>query len=348
MKKRLFVLILMLSVISSCLIAQQYPPEWAKYTYGGYLYDIENGSNSQNINETQFINNLLNIARSNLAKKIEVSVKDNATLKKIAVNGKTTITYVSVTDFSTDLKNIKLLETDKKYDPATKRGFAVAFIEKEAARRYYRNELNTFFNKISNSLTIAQNYIATGFKYKAKTELESVLSEFGTIDESFFWLAVFDLPETELDPLLARRYALEQSVKQNLADLQHSTSIYLVCSADDSEKPENVRSLQNKLKGELSKKGCNFTDNPTQADWCIRIDLSSREYSKVLVGNQTQYYAYADADISIDKVITSQQICNEHLSKKGGHTFNYKEAIRAAYENLKEPLSALIIKTIDQ
>lgn len=326
-------------------LAQECPPEWVEYTYGGYIYDIESDYNSQNLGQTQFTNKLLNAARANFAKQIEVSVKDNATLKKIAVNGRTTITYSSVSDFSTDV-DIRLLETKVKYDPSTKRGFAIACIEKAAAQRYYKNEMNVFFNKISNSLTVAQNYVATGFKYKAKAELESVLSEFKTADEYFFWLAIFDLPQAELDPLIARRYAMEQSVKQSLADLQHSTSICIVCSANIFGTPD--KSLLNSLKGELSKKGCHFTDDPAQADWRIHISVTARKYSEVQVGSQTQYVAYADADVSVDKAVTSQRICEERLSVKGVHPFNYTEAARAAFKNLNGQLAPMIIKTIEQ
>lgn len=339
MKKVLLLLILILNFIPVCIVAQQYPPEWVKYTYGGYIYDFKSDYNSKNISEIQFANNLLNIARAGLAKQIEVRVKDNTAINKIAVNGKTTITYISVSDFSTDV-NIKLLGTKVKYDPAAKRGFAIAYIEKEAARRYYKNELNTFFNKISNALTNADNYVATGFKSRAKTELESVLSEFGTIDESFFWLAIFDLPQYELNQLLTRRYTLEQSVKQTLADLQYATSICLVCTVDIFGTSYN--SFQNELKGELD--GCNFTDDPTRADWNISIKASSREYGY----EESFYFAYVDADITIYKVITSQRICEDRISVKGGHPSGYKEAALAAYKDLSKQLNSLIIKKIKQ
>lgn len=345
MKKGLFLLILVLSVFPVYVLAQEYPPEWNKYTYGGYLYDIESDCNYQNISEIKFTNNLLNTARTNLAKQIEVRIQENATIGKYAKNGTTTILYTSESIFSTDI-NIKLLETKTKYDSLTKQGFAIAYIDKEAACQYYKNEINGFFSKISNSLTIAHNYVETGFKNRAKDELENVLFKFEITDEPLFWLNIFGLPEKEIEQLLTHRNELEQSVKQNIADLQYGTSIYLVCLADIFGTPD--KSLQNNLKGELAKEGCNFTDDPKQADYSICVNVSSREYNCLTVYSQLYYFSYVDADIIINKVITSQRIYENRISVKGGHIFNYKEAARAAFKDLNEQLGSEIIKIIKQ
>ena len=99
--------------------AQQYPPEWVSYTLGGYLYDIQSDSNTKNLSETDFKNYLLNIARTNLAKQVQVRVQDAARLEKSSKDGHTTITYSAKTDFSTDeeyLKHIQTLKSRSMYD----------------------------------------------------------------------------------------------------------------------------------------------------------------------------------------------------------------------------------------
>lgn len=75
--------------------AQECPPEWVKFTYGGYFYDIQSDKNNRSFSETDFKNHLLNIARTNLAKQIKVSVQDVAELNKVSVDGRTAINYSS-------------------------------------------------------------------------------------------------------------------------------------------------------------------------------------------------------------------------------------------------------------
>lgn len=112
--KRAYIILCSLWVFLSAN-AQQYPPEWTKYTLGGYMYDIQSDSNDKNLPETDFKDYLLNIARTNLAKQVQVRVQDAANLDKQSVNGRTTITYSASTNFSTNV-NLKLVETKTAYD----------------------------------------------------------------------------------------------------------------------------------------------------------------------------------------------------------------------------------------
>lgn len=341
MKKAL--LLFIAGCISLCGAAQQYPPEWVNYTSGRYLSNIQTDYNGGNKSETDFKNYLLNTARAELAKQISLHVRDVADIDKTAVNGMASVTYRSNTEFKTDV-NIKLLETKTFYDPYTKEGAAIAYIEKGAARDYYRNEVNNFLSKAENALTMARNYIGSGFNGRAKTELEAILPGFRQTDDSFVWLAIFGLPQSESEQLLARRNESEQTVKKMLADLQHATSVYLVCSAEifGAKYP----ALQNELKGKLAAQGCSFAASPDKADWVIRIEVSAREYNQTNTNGRVSYFAYADANITVDKILTSQRIYEDGVSVKGGHTLGYKEAARTACKNLAKQLGDIILQNI--
>lgn len=325
--------------------AQECPPEWVKYTYGGYFYDIQSDHNNRNLSETDFKNYLLNNARANLAKQIKMSVHDSAELNKIAVDGRTSIRYSSNSEFSTDL-NMKLVETKTLYNPNNHEGSAIAYIDRDAALKYYKNELILTYNKIKNSVKIAENYISTGFKSKAKSELELSLSCIAQVDELLFWMNIFGASQSELSDWNDKFNFAEQDAKSRLADLEHGTVIYLSCVAEIFGKP--YPALQNELKGMLSKDGCSFTDNPKKADWTITITCNTREYSNVKVGNSNSYFSYVDAHIIIDKNITSQRIYEDEVSVKGGHTFGYSEAARAGYKDVSKKLGDIIIKCIKQ
>lgn len=338
-------LLLLFVCLSFCTVAQQYPPEWVQYTHSGYLCDIQSDVNTLNLTESDFKNSLLDIARTNLAKQVKISVKDDATLTTRAINGRTSTVYTSSTQFSTDV-DMALVETRAYYNASTKEGYAIAFIDKNAACRYYKNELQTIINAIDNSVAIANNYSATGFKERAKGELKSALPMVEQTDNPIFWLNIFDLPEQELKQYLSRINGLEQIVKQALADLEHATTIYLSCTADIFG--QNHAMFQNELKGVVSDSGCNFTEDASVADFVIRVNALSREGNCATFSGMTSYFAYIDAVISIDKCTTGQRIYENEISVKGGHTRNYVEAARAGYRDLKKQLGSIILNNIKQ
>ncbi len=342
--KRVWFLICLLW-ISFGTKAQQYPPEWVKYTYGGYIYDIQSDINNRNLSETDFKNYLLNIARTNLAKQIEVRVQDAAELSKLSVNGRTAIAYSSNTVFSTDV-NLKLVETRTSYNPVSKTGYAIAYIDRNAARDYYKKDLTLIYNRINNSIVLAENFIASGFKSKARSELDSSVKQFGHVDEPLFWMNIFGSSQSDLSEWLDRFNNAEQTVKRMLADLQHGTVICLSCNAEILGKP--YPALQNELKGILAADGCSFTDSPTEADWVITVTCKAKEYSNVKVGSSNTYFSYVNAQIVIDKVITSQRIYEDEISVKGGHTFGYEEAAKAGYKEIKQQIGKIIKEKIVQ
>lgn len=325
--------------------AQECPPEWVQYTYGGYFYDIQSDNNSRKLSEADFKNYLLNSARASLAKQIKMSVHDVAQMNKTAIDGISSITYSSNTRFSTDL-NMKLVETKSMYSPSTGEGYAIAYIDKDAAKNYYTNELTLVKNKISNSIELADSYIEGGFKKKAELELNNSLKSFNSVDEPLFWLNIFGASQSEINDWQRSFNHAEQNIKRQLADLKHATVIYLSCNADLFGKL--YPTLQNELKGKLAAKGCSFSNSPYNADWVITVNCSAREHSNVKAGNSNAYFTYIDAAISIDKTISSQRIYEDEVSVKGSHTFGYEEAAKAGYKNITKELSEIINKTIDQ
>ena len=342
--KRICVILVLLWVFLG-VKAQECPPEWIRYTYGEYFYNIQIDHNNRNLPETDFKNYLLNMARTNLAKQIIVHIQDVAELNKTSKNGRTEINYASTTHFSTNL-NMKLVETKTRYDLTSHKGYAIAYINRDAARSYYRNELTLIYNKIGNTITIADNFASTGFKNRAQTELERALNYFKSVEEALFWINIFGASQLELADSQQRFNAEEQDIKRKLAELKHGTVIYLSCKADIFGSP--YPTLQNEVKGILSTDGCSFTDAPEKADWAITITCTAREYSNVKVGNSNSYFSYVDAHIVIDKMITSQRIYENEISVKGGHTFDYLEAAKAGYKKTTQQISRTILNHIKQ
>lgn len=91
--KRIFAMaFLLLAWIAT--IAQNYPSEWVRYTSDGYFHDIESAQHKQDA---------LDLARSNLARQIQVRVKEISKIDKHVVDGRSSVSYNSLKGFSTDV-----------------------------------------------------------------------------------------------------------------------------------------------------------------------------------------------------------------------------------------------------
>lgn len=342
--KRTFVL-LTFAIVSLIVNAQQYPAEWVDYTHSGYLSDIQGDSNSKDLPEIDFKNYLLNVALTNLAKHIQVRVHDVANLAKLSKDGRTSITYSANTQFSTDV-NFQLVETKTVYDSSSKYGYAIAYINKAKACQYYKKEIEVILNNIDNAVTIARNYIDTGFRERAKTELQQTSYQFAKIDKPMTWLNICDMPSHENSMLQDRINRLNQTVKQMIADLQYGATIYLLCDADLFGK--KYLTFSSAIKGQLSRNGFSFSEDIDSADFIIKITAVSTEGTNVSIGQVSAYFTYVDAIISVTKRVTSQVIYEDKYSVKGSHTQNFEEAAKMAYREIEKNIAPAIKSTIKQ
>jgi len=322
----------------------QCPSEWLQYTTSGYFYDVESAQNEQNLPEASLKSDLLDLARANLSKQIEVRVNEVSRIDKNVVNGNTDIRYTSQRHFTTDV-DMKLAETRSIIDRASGKMYVIAYINKEEACNYYRKELQMLLSNVDQALEMAKNYINTGFKTKAKDELGKALPLFEQTSEPFFWFNVFGMDESQMSHYLDQVHQKEQSVKAKLAELEHGVTYCVVCSADNFGK--NYPKLKNELKGELSKMGCNFVDDPASADYVIRIEASTREYNQMNTTNGSAYFGFVDATIAIDKNATGQRIFEDEISVKGSHTISFEEAGRDGYKKVSKEISNLLKENIE-
>lgn len=344
MMRRIFILF-SLVVLSFSELKAQYPSEWENYTTPGYLYDIQSEKKDAYVSDTKLVNDLLGIARTNLAKQIQIKIEDNASIQKVSVNGRSNVNYYSTTSFATDV-DVNLLETKSYFNNSDNKMYVIAFINKSEALRFYTRQIDIVFNNVEKHISITDTYVETGFKSKAKEEIKKADAEFSKLDKPIFFLTVFDCPEYELQEVLRKYGELEQLVKRKITDLEYGTNIYVSCTADMFG--QTYYNLQKELKAELSEIGCNFTDDRSSADWAIIINANSRQYNTVDFGSTVNYFSYVDAEITIEKVITNQRIYEDMLTEEGGHTHNFNEAARDAYKKITPKIINLVSENIKQ
>ncbi|MBQ8423916.1 MAG: hypothetical protein IJY36_06630 [Coprobacter sp.] len=337
------IVLLIVLVCPSGLFSQDYPPEWKQYVTTGYISDLQHDKNVAGRSETEFKKYLVDIARSNIGKQIQVRITDYATLNKVSVNGKSEVIYTSTTQFSTDL-NIKLVETKSYYNSFTKEGYAIAYINKAQATSAYVKEIRLIYGRIDKAIAIANAYVTTGFKTKARTELNNAKEEFSKLEEPLFWLSIYDYPENKLEDLLSERIVLEQELEQKLLELQYGIGVYVQCSADMFGTAYSQ--LEGDVKEILSSIGANFAVTPNSADWVIAIRSAAEEYNCVNIGSNLAYFSYVHANLTITKNATGQKIYEGEISEKGSHTHNYNQAARDGYKRITKQISDILIKNI--
>lgn len=327
-----FLAIALLLVVGLVASAQNYPSEWKQFTSDGYFHDIESGTSKQSA---------LELARTNLAHKIQMRVKEVSQMDKQVVNGRSSILYTSSKSFSTDL-DMNLVESKTYYNDDQDKFYVLVYIDKVASTTYYENDLKMLINNSGNALTIADNYISSGFKQKAKAELQKALQQFDNAGKAFFWLNIFGFNENRIQSYLKQVNEREQIIKQKISELEYGTTYCVVCNAEIFGK--RYFKLANEIKGDLSAQGCNFVDDVQSADIVIRIQASARKYNQY----QGAYFTYIDAAVTIDKNATGQRIFEDEVSVKGAHTLSFDEAARDGYKEIRKELTKLLKENIKQ
>ena len=131
---RIFLLLFFFIGKSFLISAQKILPEWIKYTSSEYIYDFQSDINNGQ-SKSEFLNNLTNNTRVNLAKQLQVNIKDVSSLNKETDNGHSSIKYSSSTIFHTDI-DLQLVNTKTFYDINTKKGYVISYINKNDARNF--------------------------------------------------------------------------------------------------------------------------------------------------------------------------------------------------------------------
>lgn len=308
----------------------KYPDEWKVFTSQDYIYDVQSEKKDTQKSDTELVNKLLDVARTNIAKQIQVKVEDNSSIK-----GKTT--------FATDI-DVTLLVTKSHFNPHVNKMYVIAYVNKQDAARFYKRQTDVIFNDVEKYLSIADTYVETGFIAKAKEELKKAEPEFAKLEKTIFFMTLFDLPDYELQEVLKRRNDLEQTLNRKIADMEYGMNIYVECNTDMFG--QKYPNLQKELKAKLSETGCSFTDDKASATWTVIINANSREYNKVDFGSTSNYFSYVDAEITLEKVVAGKTVYEDMITEKGGHTHNYSEAARDAYKKITPKIIELITENI--
>lgn len=348
MKIMLFSLYFVCIASFQLVLAQEVNSEWERYTTYEYLYSCQHDFNRRGVSETEFLNSLVRDARNELARQFEVGVKNTALLNKKAINGKSAISFSSLTEFSTDV-TLRLCEVKTHYNNGE--GYAIAYINRIDARGFYLREFEQALGKIDNAIANAETLIASGSKIKARDEeLKPVMKQFDRAGDALAWLGFFDISESKLSSLMEQCYSREQAVKKQLLRLEHATAIYLQCDADlfGSQYP-----LTTEIRGKLNSIGCQYVADSERADWIVIASGTAEKFSEMPFTSYSgeskkMYVVDANVNLVIKNAVTGEIIYNDRVKAANkGKDSDITRAAGQAYSSvvlqiektLKEELS---------
>lgn len=334
-------------LISFCLKAtgQNYPSRWQRYTTPWYIYAIEEDYKNPETTQSVLINTLLNRARLNVAKQVNISIVDKADLVKKSLNGVTNIDYSSKTTYTTDA-SMHLLKTDSEYNSGLSKGYAIAYLDKKELWDYWAKEAGKILSGQETEIDKADRMIALGYKEKAKESLVNLTKNYDAINEPLTWLNLCSYPESEYQGILNRFSSNVKKIEAAILALGHGTKIFLDYKSDLFG--EEYPFAKNQLSAKLSSEQRSFVEDPLEADWIIKIDAKSREGQQSTLGNNTVFIAYIDITVTIVKGSTAQIVYNDAISVKEGDSHGYLQAANLAFQNVATKLYDTIEKNIKE
>ena len=357
MKK--IILMFFLASIAISFFAQT-APAWydhevrkVNYPTKRFFKGYAEGMPAANENIATAMQRLKDAARVEALATIRVLVQSQTTSNVISQNLQTmgetfrqsTSELKTATTTSVDMEIPGLLIEEYR-DPETGMLAAFAYVKKSTLIQQLLKQIAISLTKVEMSLEQIDQLVATGQKLEARTAAEKAMPLFAEVDDAQQLLVVVDTEATEESLMLAETRTLQQRLMAMVAQLKNALTICIQCDATifGTAYP----ALRSTLQGHLSKLGCNFVTDPTQADWVVRIQTIAREYNTMAMGNVSTYFTYVDATISVLKSATNQLVYEDMLSEKGGHTHNYEQAARDAYKYLTPKICKAVEEQVKQ
>ena len=191
-----------------------------------------------------------------------------------------------------------------------------AYVRISDLKNHFREKINMSLIRAESIIDNVSTLVEYGNKIKAREKAKTAMPLFAEVEYAQRLLLALDNSTNVRQSLqMEKAYRLKSEVLRLVADLQHSTAICLKCKAVTVGN-RRYPTLANAIKGKLSEIGCNFVEEPSQADWIIDIDAS---VTKIL--NSSFVFAYVNGSVKVTKTATGQVIYEESIDAvENGHT----------------------------
>ena len=186
---------------------------------------------------------------------------------------------------------------------------AFAYVNKYELKGSYNAMLKMNMQQLEGVLTTAKQLENDGEKAKARTQYEEAVPWLAKVEQAQDVLVTLD-KNASLQRDKTAQYRSE--IIQALARLAQGVYVYV----ESSEKlfGETVDIVANKVKAALAIKGCSFVSDPTQADFRLRIRVTTRKSDSV----DDIVFCYADATVELYDNHKKKVVYSDEIAQKGG------------------------------
>ena len=275
----------------------------------GFIYRIVENGISETTQQAKID------AQADLVKQVRLMLKSKTQSQSsaLSINGK----YDERESFDNQTSaeanaEIVGMKTETCFDPKSNLVYAFAYVNKSELIGYYKSNLSLNVNQIESFLKTAQDLEIAGEKAKARVQCESAKPLLEKVRSAQDLLTAIDVDISSDDLQQAKTESLHNLLAQMLARLAQGVYVYVEDNEDLFSVKVNI--IANQLKADLAKNGCSFVETPEQADFKLKINVSTRPSSY----QGGIMFCYADAQVELYDIRKQKVVYSDEIEQKGG------------------------------
>lgn len=321
---RLIILIVASLALFPCVvIAQGTAPIWLDNDIRNLQYSQDkyySGFAEISINQDETYENTINRAKQRaigeLSEKIRVTIHSLKTQIDVSIGGsdieeqiRSQFSSVIQTGSQTEVTGINI---DSWYNEKNHTAYAFAYVSKADLENYYKSNLFMNLTQVEGLMKTANDLVIVGEKAKARGQCELAKPLFDKIRWAQDMITAIDPNSSPEDLLLTKTETMQNLLTQMQAQLAQSVYVYVEDNEDLFNKQVNI--VANQLKAELAKNGCSFVENQEQADFKLKITVSTRHSSY----DDGIVFCFADAQVELYDIHKQKIVYSDEIAQKGG------------------------------
>jgi hypothetical protein len=255
-------------------------------------------------------------------------------------------TFVSETRITSSIKDIPGLKIEAYNNSKTNEICAFAYVKRSTLINHLVKRIALLSGKTENDLEQAQEMAGSGQKSQARNVIERGLQNLAQVEEAQNLLAAVDETTDEEMLQIEPTRTLYRQLTSLREQLRNALSIYLQCEAKLFD--GDYRTLKGAIEGALSEAEVSFVNDPEEADWAVYIHAEAQEHAKKDFGNMSNYAAFVEAHMDIDRKSNGKRVYSSGLTSDiANHTRGFEPAAREAYKNITPNIIEILKKQIN-
>jgi hypothetical protein len=330
MKKAVFILF---STMLCAVIFGQDKPLWleadfrnAQFPKQAFLTGYAEGNVNAGEQPEKAIERIRTTAQSNLLENLRVVIKSNTRSEISSVSSNNRYDEYEALLSSAEKSaaaEITGMNVESYFDKKNNYIFAFAHVNRYELIGYYKANLSLQLQQAEGAMQTGEQLEAAGEKAKARKQCEEAALLFDKIHSTQDLLTTLDgtaSPE-------ALQVPKTENMRSTLAQMQArlAQGVYVYVESSEDLFGANADIVAGKVKAGLALKGCSFVEDETQADFRLRLNVSTR----LLSNSGSIVFCYVDATVELYDVRKQKTVYTDNLSQKGGSNSQDKAGRKA-------------------